>query len=69
MYEFISMSLDRKKLCTNTKYLENFIITLTYDSAFIMPKTELVEIDTVPGGPFVPENTPLFIGKIRSELK
>jgi len=68
VHEFISRSLDAKKLSRNSDDFQMFFEELTEISGLNYGDGKLHEIRSVPGGEFVPAGMPLLSGKIQTQL-
>ena len=68
VHEFISKALDYKKIEQNSDDLEYFVRILSRKTDLLIQSNELIEIDGIPGGEFVPSGIKLLIGKTKTKL-
>jgi len=63
VHEFLSEALDDRKIKQNSYDFEYFVRILLERDNFLLQSNELYEIESVPGGEFVPSDMKLLIGK------
>jgi hypothetical protein len=68
VHEFISKAVDYKKVAQNSGDLEYFVRILSGKTDLRIHLDELIEIEGVPGGEFVPGDMKLLIGKTKVEV-
>jgi hypothetical protein len=68
VHEFISKALDYKKIDQNLDDFEYFVRILSRKTDWLIQSDELIEIDGIPGGEFVPGDIKLLIGKTQTIL-
>jgi F-box protein 18 (helicase) len=68
VHEFLSKALDYKKLQQNSDDFEYFVQILSGKTDLRTQFDELIEIESVPGGDFVPGDMKLLIGKTKVEV-
>ena len=68
VHEFLSKALDYKKVEQNSDDFEYFVQILSGKTDSRTQFDELIEIEGVPGGKFVPGDMKLLIGKTKAEV-
>jgi len=68
VHEFISRSVDTRKIEENSKDFDYFVRNLSRKSEPSVQLNKLLEIDGIPGGEFVPNDMRLLVGKIQTKL-
>jgi hypothetical protein len=68
IHEFLSEALDNRKVRQNSNDFEYFVRILSGRNNLLLQSNELYEIESVPGGEFVPGGIKLLIGKTKVEV-
>jgi hypothetical protein len=67
VHVFISDAVDEQKVRLNDNDYIHFLEQMGYAGAKSIQDGSLIGPLTVPGGPYVPSDIPLFVGKIKTQ--